>query len=140
MNVVHDPLHMMRMKQRFGQQDANKLILPVLLYLDAAHRGVANMAAEQALIRVIVVVQVLAYTSKNKALHAVSEQANAAMLKACSRDRTCLAFTTREYQKMRHLVAAYVRILPDLELASFVFACNRTEEILNRLQSEPIKE
>ena len=125
-----NPFTLVALKQRVGSEYANEQALPILIYLDAVCRGHGFIAAENALVRIVVIAQVLASRSGNRALYNVACAGGKAVFSAASRGRDLLAFTTGEHKAVHALVRAYLRILPMLEVAMFVHAASQAESII----------
>ena len=136
MKPAINPIALMVAKQRVGQEEADRHALPVLLYLDAAHRGRGCIAAENALVRLVVIVQVLGSKSGNRALYDIGCAAGTALFSAAGRGQELLALTTGEYKAMRKLVSAYLRVLPGLQLVMLGFACKRADELISEMRGE----
>lgn len=130
------PIELMVAKQRIGNEEADQHALPILLYLDAAHRGQGCISAENALLRLVLVVQVLGSKSGNRALYDIGCKGVQALFTAAGRGAELLAFTTGEYQAMRKLVSAYLRVLPGLQIIMLAFACKRADEIIEEMRGE----
>lgn len=136
MKRTFTPIEMLVAKQRIGSEEADQHALPVLLYLDAAHRGQGCIAAENALVRLVLIVQVLGSKSGNRALYEISVKAAQSLFTAAGRGQELLAFTTGEYKAMRKLVSAYLRVLPGLQIIMLAFACNRADELIAEMRGE----
>jgi hypothetical protein len=104
--------------------------LPTLLYLDSAKRGQGSIGAENALVRTVVIAQVIGSRSGNKAFYDCACRAGVQLAKAAGRGADLLALTTGEYMAMRHMVASYLRILPTLQVQMLVYAHRRAEELI----------
>lgn len=126
-----NPLALIAMKQKIGIADANTIALPILIYLDAAHRGKANIEAENSLVRLVVMTQVIGSMAKNRAFYDVALRAGVAMMSACGRQAALLSFTTGEYRAVRAMIAAYLRILPTMEISLLTRASVRSAEIVS---------
>lgn len=134
--AVVNPFQMIALKQKIGAEDANNFAFPILVYLDAAKRGQGFIMAENALVRWIAMAQVIGSKSGNRAFYNLAVEAGGALFKACGRGEELLALTTGEYAALKKLMAAYLRILPDMQVKLFVFAANRAEELIAKMQSE----
>lgn len=136
MKRTFTPIELMVAKQRIGDEEANRHALPVLLYLDAAHRGQGCIAAENALVRLVLIVQVLGSKSGNRALYDIGCKGGQALFTAAGRGAELLAFTTGEYQAMRKPVNSYLRVLPGLQILMLTFACGRADELIAEMRGE----
>lgn len=136
MKRTFTPIELLVAKQRVGNVETERHALPVLLYLDAAHRGQGCIAAENALVRLTLIVQVLGSKSGNRALYDIGCKAGQALFTAAGRGAELLAFTTGEYQAMRKLVNSYLRVLPGLQILMLAFACGRADELIAEMRGE----
>lgn len=126
------------LKQPLGRDDADRMSMPALLYLDAAKRGAGTAAIENGLIRVVVIAQSIGSIKRNKKFYDLACAGGRALFAAAARQRELLAFTTGEYQAMRTMVAAYVRALPQLDVGSFVMAARRADEMIIEMTKEVV--
>lgn len=121
------------LKQRVGKAEADKLALPTLIYLDSAARGQGCIAAENSLVKLVVMTQILGNIANNRAFYDMAVAAGQQLLKACKRQEPLLRFTTGELRAMRKMVIAYLRILPTLEIKALATACMQSESMLGNL-------
>ena len=125
-----NPFTLVALKQRVGSEYADAQALPILIYLDSICRGQGFIAAENALVRIVVIAQVLASKSGNRALYNVACAGGKAVFSAASRGRDLLAFTTGEHKAVHALIRAYLHVLPMLEVSMFVHAASQAEAII----------
>lgn len=124
------------LKQQLGQKDADDLSLPVLVYLDAAKRGEAGVGPENALVRWVLMAQVIGSKSGNRRFYDLAVAAGKALFGACGRGNDLLALTTGEYVALKKLMAAYLSILPTMQMKLFLFAVNRSEQLIAEMARE----
>lgn len=130
------PIDLIVLNQRVGAEEADRQALPILIYFDAAWRGQGGIAAENALLRLVIIGQVIGSKSNNRAFYDVACAGGLALLKAAQRGNELLAFTTGEYQAMRKLVRSYLRVLPDLTIKMLLFAFKRADETISNMENE----
>lgn len=127
-----NPLALLGAHQKVGNEDADKIALPVLIHLDAAHRGQGNAATADFLLFHAVSAQVLSSTAGNHAIYRMSCEALKSIAKACSRPTNTLSFTTGEYQDVRKLLSAYLRVLPTATVLATSHAAQRAVELMQK--------
>lgn len=125
-----DPIAYLALKTKVGREKADELALPTLLYLDSAKRGQGSIAAENALVRTVVIAQVIGSKSGNRAFYDCACRAGVQLAKAAGRGTEWLTLTTGEYQALRHMVASYLRILPTLQIQMLAFSHRRADELI----------
>lgn len=123
------------LKQRVGKEEADKIALPTLIYLDSAARGQGGVAAENSLVKLVVMTQIIANLANNRAFYDIAVAAGQQLLKACKRQEEMLRFTTGELKAMRKMVSAYLRILPLLEVKALATACMQSESMIGNLKA-----
>lgn len=126
------------LKQPLGRDDADRMSMPALLYLDAAKRGAGTAAIENGLIRVVVIAQSIGSIKRNKKFYDLACAGGRALFAAAARQRELLAFTTGEYQAMRAMIAAYVRVLPQLDVGTFVMAARKADATIIEMTKEVV--
>lgn len=120
--IRFDPLAALAGKQRVGQEDADETALVVLIALDAAKRGLAPAALANTLIEHLAA-SAAVWSQLGKAkYYDIVVKAWPHLLKACARDTELLDLTTGEYQAIRHAIALYLRVLPQLEVGALAVA------------------
>jgi hypothetical protein len=128
-----DPIAMLTAHQKVGQEDADKIALPLLMHFDAAHRGQGSEVSADMLTYHVICAQVLAAKSGNRPVYDMTVEAWNALVTACSRPVNVLSFTTREYQAIKALMAVYLRMLPEVKLGMMNYAAIRAKEALSKL-------
>jgi len=123
------------LKQRVGKKEADKIALPTLIYLDSVARGQGGIAAENSLVKLVVMTQIIANLANNRAFYEIAVIAGQQLLKACKRQEEMLRFTTGELKAMRKMVSAYLRILPLLEVKALATACMQSEAMIGNLKA-----
>lgn len=112
-----NPLHLVVGKQKVGQEDADKIAMPLLIHLDAAKRGQGTNAGCNTLAEHLIAASLIAAATRSKAFHAQVTQAYVMLKKAAERPTQALDLTTGEYQAIRAAIGTYVRALPEIEIA-----------------------
>lgn len=130
------PLDVIAMNQKVGQQDTDAIALPVLIHLDIAHRGQGDANCANFLTKHILIALTIGSKSGNRAFYDMAGAAYDALAKACARPTNLLSLTTVEYQVMRRLIAAYLRVLPTATVGMMNFACMNAERILKDLDKQ----
>ena len=133
-----NPLEFMALKTRVGHEKADELALPTLLYLDSAKRGMGSLAAENALVRTVVIAQVIGSKSGTRAFYDCACRAGVQLAKAAGRGADLLALTTGEYSALRHMVASYLRILPTLQIQMLAYSHMQAERLIMEMAGENI--
>lgn len=128
-----NPFELIARKQRLGEEDANTMVLPVLLYLDAAKRGRADITASNGLAQWIAMAQIIASKIVHRPMYDIACGAGQALYRAAGRREALLSLTTGEYIALRKLMAVYLRVLPQLELQMMVAACARADQLVAQL-------
>jgi len=131
-----NPFDLIARKQRLGEDDAATMALPVLLYLDAAKRGRADIAASNGLAQWIAMAQIIASKIVHRPMYDIACGAGQALYRAAGRRETLLSLTTGEYLALRKLMVVYLRILPQLELQTMVAACARADQLVDEMTRE----
>lgn len=119
--------------QKVGQDDANEIALPVLIHLDAAHRGRGDANTANFLTKHILIALTIGSKSGNRPFYDIAGAAYDALRKACYRPTDLLSFTTGEYQAMKRWIASYLRVLPTATVGMMNFACANAQRILDDL-------
>ena len=104
-----NPFTLVALKQRVGSEYADAQALPILIYLDAVCRGQGFIAAENALVRIVVIAQVLGSKSGNRALYDVACAGGKAVFSAAGRERDLLeVFGIGELRRIGIIIADIV--------------------------------
>lgn len=133
---MFSPLDVLVGNQKVGQEDADAIALPVLIHFDMAHRGKADTNCVNYLTQHILIAITIGSKSGNKAFHGMATDAYNALYRACGRPGELVSLTTGEYQAMRRMFAAYVRILPTATVKLLNFACGNAKRILDGLDKQ----
>lgn len=133
---VMNPLAIMAAHQKVGKEDTDKIALPVLIHLDIAHRGLGDATCANFLTKHILVALTLGSKSQNRPFYDLAGKAWGALAKACHRPDELLRLTTGEYQALRGLVAAYLRVLPTVTVGMLNLACANADKILRDMDKE----
>lgn len=131
-----NPIDVIGVHQKVGQEDTDAIALPVLCHLDAAHRGQADAAGANFLTKHIVIALTLGSKAGNRAFYDIAGAAYDALRKACMRPTEVLSFTTAEYQAMKRWIGAYLRVLPTCTVLALNHACKNAERVLADLDRE----
>lgn len=131
-----NPLAVIIGHQKVGQEDADKIALPVLCHLDAAKRGQGNGATADFLFQHLLTAQIMASKGGNKLIYNMSADAIAALIKAIARPSNLLNLTTGEYQAIRKCISAYLRILPTATVMAVGYAGQRALNVLQTAVKE----
>lgn len=113
-----NPIALLVGKQRVGQEDADNIILPCLLWLDAAKRGECNPACCNSITLNLIACTYIASRTRSKAFHEAASHAYDMLRKAAQRPGYLLSLTTPEYQALRKAFSWYCRSLPNVELST----------------------
>lgn len=133
---VISPLMVMAAHQKVGQDDTDMMALPVLIHLDIAKRGQADATCANFLTKHILVALSLGSKSGNRAFYDLAGRAYDALAKAAARPDEFLRLTTGEYQALRSMVSAYLRVLPTVTVGMLNLACANAERILAEMDKE----
>lgn len=129
-NVNINPLVLVGLKQRVGQEDADLIALPVLAWFDAAKRGLCTATGCNHLTTHLIIASYLAARTKSKKFHDIVTAGYAALGKAAARPTDLLDLTTKEYATLRLAIGWYVRALPLVEVAVLNEACRVAEKAM----------
>lgn len=124
------PVALIAKKQRVGQEDRDKIELPLLIHLDAAKRGQGPNVGQQFLYQHLVIASYIAARTKSKPFHDAVVKANDALSKASLRPTVALDLTTGEYAAIRLAFAIYLRALPQVEIGVMDEACKAAERLM----------
>lgn len=124
------PLARIAGKQRVGQEDADDLVLPTLIYLDAAKRGACPHAGYNSLATTLLAAASIASQTKSKRFYDIVNSAYQMLVKAGLRPTALLDLTTTEYQAVRSAIAWYVRSLPVIEVGVLSRAYARAQAMM----------
>lgn len=130
-NVNINPLVLVGLKQRVGQEDADLIALPVLAWFDAAKRGQCTATGCNHLTTHLIISSYLAARTKSKKFHDIVTAGYAALGKAAARPTELLDLTTKEYATLRLAIGWYVRALPLVEVATLNEACRAAEKAMS---------
>lgn len=119
---LSNPLDLLAVKQKLQPEDVYAVRLAVLLALDAAKRSAAPAAVANTLTEHLLTSIAIWSQLGQRPLYVSGVKAWQALAKACARPTQLLDLTTGEYALIRAAVAAYVRVLPRLEIGVFVTA------------------
>ena len=128
--TVINPLLLVVAKQPVGQEDADKIALPVLAHFDAAKRGLCTAAGCNHLTTHLLVAAHLAASTKSKTFYEACTRAYAALMKAAERPTQLLNLSTSEYMSMRAALSMYLRALPKVEVARLNSACAHAYKVM----------
>lgn len=128
------PLDVLVAHQKVGQADADSIALPLLIHLDIAHRGKGDANCANFLTKHLIIALTLGSKAGNRAFYDMAGAAYDALRKACSRPTDTLSFTTGEYQAVKTLVAAYLRIIPGVTVLAMNHACANAQRILDGME------
>lgn len=117
-----DPIVFLIRKQKIGQEDTDKIELPVLLHFDAAKRGQINNAGYNFISRHLIMANWLAVRLKSTGFRTISECAGNLWGKAGARPGQFTSLTTAEYKAIRACLGVYFRHLPYTEIGVYMEA------------------
>lgn len=118
-------------KQRVGQEEADDLVLPTMLYLDAAKRGACPHAGYNSLATTLLAAASIASQTKSQRFYDLINQAYQMLVKAGLRPTELLDLTTTEYQAIRSALVWYVRSLPMVEVGVLSRAYARAQAMMS---------
>lgn len=124
------PIARLAGKQRVGQEDADDLTLPTLIYLDAAKRGSCPHAGYNSLATTLLAAASIASQTGSKRFYDLVNGAYQMLVKAGLRPTALLDLTTTEYQVIRSALAWYVRSLPAVEVGVLSRAYARAQAVM----------
>lgn len=130
-----NPLNLLIKKQLVGQEDADKVELPVLLHFDAARRGRLNGAGYNFISRHLVMAHYLAVRRKSRSFLTIAECAGTLWRKAGMRPEDDLGLTTKEYRAIRACLGVYFRHLPYTEIGMYMEACQVADRLMSDAKS-----
>lgn len=125
-----NPLALVALKQRVGEEDASLIALPVLVWFDAAKRGLCTATGCNHLTTHLIIASYLAARTKSKKFHDIVTAGYAALAKAAARPTDLLDLTTKEYATLRLAIGWYVRALPLVEVSALNEACRAAEKAM----------
>ena len=126
-----NPLLLVGLKQKVGQEDADLIALPVLAWFDAAKRGQCTATGCNHLTTHLIIASYLAARTKSKKFHDIVTAGYAALAKAAARPTDLLDLTTKEYATLRLAIGWYIRALPLVEVAALNEACKVAEKAMS---------
>lgn len=130
-NLNINPLVLVAIKQKVGQEDADLISLPVLAWFDAAKRGQCTANGCNHLTTHLIIASYIAARTKSKRFHEIVTAGYAALGKAAARPTALLDLTTKEYATIRLAIGWYVRSLPLVEVAVLNEACKVAEKAMS---------
>lgn len=133
---VLNPLAVMAAHQKVGQADTDMIALPVLVHLDMAKRGQADANCANFLTKHILIALSLGSKCGNRAFYDLAGKAWDQLAKAAARPDELLRLTTGEYQALRRMISAYLRIMPTVSVGALNVACANADKILNDMVKE----
>jgi hypothetical protein len=125
-----NPLEVIVRKQLVGQEDADKIELPVLIMFDAAKRGRITNPGYNFVSRHLVMANYLARRLRSRSFMTISECAGRLWSKAGSRPGEFASLTTKEYAAIRACLGVYFRHLPYVEIGVYMEAQAIAEKIM----------
>lgn len=117
-----DPIKFITRKQLIGQDDTDKIELPVLIHFDAARRGRVTNPGYNFVSRHLVMANYLARRLKSRSFMTISECAGRLWSKAGARPGEFASLTTKEYAAIRACLGVYFRHLPRVEIGVYMEA------------------
>lgn len=111
-----NPLLLVAVKQKVGQEDADDIALPLLVHFDAAKRGQCTAAGANHMTMSLIVAAYIAARTKSKTFYDCVQRAYAALEKASARPTKLLDLTTSEYASLRAAFSMYIRAMPNVEV------------------------
>lgn len=129
-NLNINPLTLIAIKQRVGQEDADAIALPVLAWLDAAKRGQCTAAGCNHLTTHIIIALRVAAITKSKHYYDTVMKGYEALNKAAQRPTDLLDLTTAEYKALRAAFSWYIRSLPQVEVGALNDACKVAQKMM----------
>lgn len=130
MTTHRNPLFTLICKTRVGQDKADELALPTLVYLDAAKRGACPHAGYNSLATTLLTAASIASQTHSKRFYDMVHSAYNLLVKAGLRPTALLDLTTAEYQSIRSALAWYVKSLPMVEVGVLSKAYARAEAMM----------
>lgn len=130
MTTYINPLFALIKKTRVGQEKADELALPTMIYLDAAKRGACPHAGYNSLATTLLAAAAIASMTQSKRFYDMVHSAYNLLVKAGLRPTALLDLTTTEYNAIRSALAWYVRSLPMVEVGVLTKAYARAEAMM----------
>lgn len=125
-----NPLILVAAKQRAGQDDANSIALPVLIWFDAAKRGQCSNTGLNFLTQHVLIAMHIAVMTNSKRFYDICKAGYDMLYKAAARPGDLVALTTTEYGALKKAFGWYLRALPNCEVAVLSKACFEAEKIM----------
>lgn len=125
-----NPLFLLAVKERVGEEDAAAIALPALCWLDAAKRGQCNASGCNHLTFNLIIGTYIAAHTRSKRYHDILTHAYSQLARAAARPGQLLALTTSEYQALRAAFSWYLRSLPMVEVGMLNMACKTAERMM----------
>lgn len=132
MTTHRNPLFTLISKTRVGQEKADELALPTLVYLDAAKRGACPHAGYNSLATTLLAAASIASQTQSKRFYDMVHSAYNLLVKAGLRPTALLDLTTAEYQSIRSALAWDVKSLPMVEVGTLSKAYARAQAMMAR--------
>lgn len=117
-----NPIAFLTAKQLVGQEDTDKIELPVLVHFDAAKRGQITNPGYNFISRHLVMANFLAVRLRSRSFQTISECAGKLWSKAGARPGEFASLTTKEYAAIRACLGVYFRHLPRVEIGLYMQA------------------
>lgn len=127
---IINPLVILAMKSKVGQDYADEAELFVLIHFDAAKRGKLGPIGYNFISRHLVMAQYIFARLKNPKLLALQQAAGVAWQQAGARPTEHLDLTTGEYLTVRIALAVYFKAVPKIEAGTYRQACNVAERAM----------
>lgn len=131
-----NPLDVMAAHKKVGQADTDTIALPVLVHLDIAHRGMGDATCANFLTKHILIAMSIGSKSGNRPFYDLCGKAWGALKKAAERPDELLRLTTGEYQTLRKMFGAYLRMMPTMSVGLLNMACANADRILSEMEKD----
>jgi hypothetical protein len=128
--VNTNPLVLVALKDRVGEDHADDFSLRALLWLDAAKRGQLPPGGYNLLATTLLAAASIASQTNSKRFYDIVNTAYQMLCKAGTRPTQLLDLTTAEYQSIRSALSWYVKALPSVEVGVMARACARAEAMM----------
>lgn len=125
-----NPLAIIAAKTPVGQEKADELTLPTMIYLDAAKRGACPHAGYNSLATTLLAAASIASQTKSKTYYDLVHKAYDLLVKAGLRPTALLDLTTAEYTAIRAALMWYVRSLPTVHVGVLSRAYARAQAMM----------
>lgn len=125
-----NPLLLVACKQRAGQEDADAIALPLLVWFDAAKRGQCTTTGLNHLTTHVLIGMHIAVLTRSKMFYDICKAGYDMLYKAAGRPGDLVALTTTEYAALKKAFGWYLRSLPNCEVRTLSLACKEAEKIM----------